>query len=96
MKSTWCLIWILIALVASAAVDRVPDPPSAKPDGVQLSVSSPSELPPAFGATSRLLILAFWQSEQSAAFVPSEPVPPTDRIEPLERAADPSPPTLHS
>jgi hypothetical protein len=95
-KSIWYMIWILIGFVVLAAVDRVPDPPSAKPDSVKSSVSGLHELPVAFGPASQILILAFGQSEESTAFVPSEFVLPANRTEPLERATDPSPPALHS
>jgi hypothetical protein len=96
MKSTWRLIWILIGFVVLAGVDRVPDPPSAKPDAVQFSILSPHELPVAFGTTSDFRIISFWRPERPAAFVPSAFGLPTTRIEPLEQAADPSPPALHS
>lgn len=96
MKSVWCFIWMLIALVVMATVDRVPDPPAAKPVLVQFRISSPHELPAALGTPSRFLLRTFWESERLAALAPSEPVPGINRIDPLERAADPSPPRLHS
>lgn len=96
LKSTWCLIWILIGFVVLAVVDRVPDPPSAKPHSAKSCVSSPHELPVAFGTASQFLILACGSSEKSAAFVPSGPALPVNRTEGLERATDPSPPALHS
>jgi hypothetical protein len=96
LKPTWCLIWILIGFVVLAVVDRVPDPPSSKPDSVKCSVSSSHELPVAFGTASEFAILAIGQSEQSTAFVPFAPVLPDSRTPHLERATDPSPPALHS
>jgi hypothetical protein len=96
MKSTWYLMWILIGFVVLAAVDRVPDSPSSKLDSVKCSVSSPHELPVAFGTTSRFLIVALGNSEASAAFAPLASGLPVNGTERLERATDPSPPTLHS
>lgn len=96
MKSISCLIWMLIGFVVLAAADRVPDPPSAKPDTVKCSVSSAHELPVAFATTSHFLVLVFGKSENSTASVPPRPVLPAQDTRPLERATDPSPPTLHS
>lgn len=96
MKWTWGLIWILTAFVVFAGVDRVPDPPSAKPDTAQFRISGPHDLAVAFAIRSRLLICAFWQAERSAGVAQSEPILPINRVEPLERATDPSPPALLS
>ena len=91
MKSICCLVWILTALVIATTVDRVPDPPATRPNATQFRVSGPLELlvslpsAPVF-APSRA------QSERSRAFYVSDLPPRSHRVDPLERATDPSPP----
>jgi hypothetical protein len=96
MKSSWSLICFVIALMVMATVDRVPDPPAAKPDLVQFAVSNPHEIPALLTRPFQFLISAFWQSERTAVFQPFEPVLLSNRIHPLERATDPSPPASRS
>jgi hypothetical protein len=97
MKTIWCLlVCILVSLVVASTVDRLPDPPAANPDLVQFRISSPHELPPTAGRLSVVPIPAFWLFDEQAEFDPSWPVIRLNRIDPLERATDPSPPVIHS
>lgn len=97
MKTISCLMWILIALLIAATLDHVPDPPAASPAGVQLAVSAPHELPPAFGAPALRFALSQIQEPGHLAISDSaEPLESTKWIDALERGADPSPPLLIS
>jgi len=97
MKKTWCLlVCILISLVFASTVDRLPDPPAANPDLVQFRISSLHEFPVSAGRLSVVPIPAFWLFDEQAVFDPSQPVIRLNRIDPLERATDPSPPVVYS
>jgi hypothetical protein len=97
MRKISRLIWILITLLITATVDRLPDPPAAKPAGVQLTIVGPQELPPAFGAPARCLAAPQMQEpDHLTVSDTSERLHPTDWIVPLERGTDPSPPLLIS
>lgn len=92
-----CLMWILITLLITATLDRVPDPPAASPAGAQLTVSGPHELPPTFGTPAVALGLSQMQEPGRPAISDStEPLQSTKWIDALERGTDPSPPLLFS
>jgi hypothetical protein len=96
-KTISCLMWILITLLITATLDRVPDPPAASPAGAQLTVSGPHELPPTFGAPSVGLALSQMQEPAHPAILDrTEPLQSTKWIDALERGTDPSPPVLIS
>jgi len=94
MRAISFLIWILIALLTTATLDRVPDPPAANPAGAQLTISVPHELPPAFGAPSVGLAPSQMQEPEHLALSDTvEPLQSTNWIDFLERGTDPSPPS---
>jgi hypothetical protein len=93
MRTISCLIWILITLLTTASLDRVPDPPAASPAGAQLTISVPHELPPAFGAPSVGLAPSQMQEpEHLAVLDAAETLQSIHWIDSLERETDPSPP----
>src|SRR5690348_6661771 len=97
MKTISCLMWILVTLLITATLDRVPDPPAANPAGAQLTVSGPHELPPAFGTPAvGLAPLQMQEPRHPAILENAEPLESTRWIDALERGTDPSPPLFIS
>ena len=95
MKTISCLMWMLVTLLITATLDRVPDPPAANPAGAQLTVSGPHELTPAFGAPTVGSAPSQMQEHGRLAIPDSaEPLQSTKWIDALERGTDPSPPLL--
>jgi hypothetical protein len=97
MRTISRLIWILITLLIAASLDRAPDPPAANPAGAQLTISGSHELSPAFDTPAVFSVPSQMQEAEHLAMPDTtEPAPLINWIDPLERGADPSPPSLIS
>ncbi|HLJ47361.1 MAG TPA: hypothetical protein VKU01_15195 [Bryobacteraceae bacterium] len=95
IKANWWLSWLLVVFVVMASVDRLPDPPAAKPDCTQFTIS-PSHGQPASLASHWSLLFATLQSPpERRAILAVVAVSHRSRILVLERTTDSSPPILH-
>jgi len=88
----WGLQWLLALLVLIASVDRLPDPPAARPDYTQFRISASHEQPVAVAAEWPLP-----SATQEPIFQRGESLLPSPirRISPtfaMRRATDSSPP----
>jgi len=93
MRPISCLVWILITLLTTATLDRVPDPPAANPAGAQLTISVPHELPPSSGAPCLCMAPSQMQEPEHVALSDTaDPLQSANWIDSLERGTDPSPP----
>ncbi|MGI8745748.1 MAG: hypothetical protein ACR2NN_24870 [Bryobacteraceae bacterium] len=97
MKSSWCIVWILGALLVIATLDNLPDPPAANPATAQFkasclheySVATAAQCCESLGASFRFPI-------RFVAADRFEPHRRSDRMVLTVQAADPSPPALQS
>jgi hypothetical protein len=96
MKAVSCLTWLLALLVVMASLDRLPDPPAARPDYAQSKSSGPHEQPADAAAPCPGLVVALHPLSNHGTVAISEPVPPRSQIVVLERASDTSPPAVPS
>jgi hypothetical protein len=89
------MIWILVALLAFATLDRVPDPPAVKP-GVKSCKILPEHADSRVGVGTPNLLDTVRPLTSGASRTTDEPEPyrPTDRIVLTVMAADASPPQL--
>jgi len=97
MRSVWCTIWLLGALLVIAMLDNLPDPPAANPTTARFEASclhqdTAGSATPAdtSSGTSFRLSVCFAVTD---AF---ESHPRNSRLALTEHAADPSPPAQQS
>ena len=96
MKSIWCSVWALAALVVISSLDTRPDPPAVNPHAIKMKSSCLREGPSEF-QQERLNCVASCSSPGLSIrwiAVPQayEPKSAPDRIALAGHAADPSPP----
>lgn len=97
MKSIWCAIWILGALLVIGTLDALPDPPAENPSTALCKVPRLHDYS------------CYAEPRQYESFSTSYPFPasliaanarepyrPTDRIVLAGQAGDPSPPVHHA
>lgn len=97
MKSVWCTIWILGALLVVATLDAQPDPPAVNPNLTLCKVLKTHAI------TGDTVARHYESVRTSHSFGvnlragdASEPYRPSDRMALTVQAADPSPPAPHA
>ena len=93
MKS-FCWLWILILTVVAATLDRVPDPPYAKPEFTRIAIST-SHGVPATAAVCHEAICNSQRPEWLAVLALQEYSLPLHQTDAVERGTDSSPPPSH-
>jgi hypothetical protein len=97
MRSTWCIVWILGALVVIATLDALPDPPAVNPSTAICKALQLNEYFCDTGArcgdslsTSYPLPVSFIAADAD------EPYRPSERMVLTGQMTDPSPPAARS
>jgi hypothetical protein len=90
------MVWILGALLMIATLDKIPDPPAAKPNHTELSASCLHEQSVAADTVCVFIDALFHLPVRIVVADAVELLPYNDRIVLVERAADSSPPAPQS
>jgi hypothetical protein len=96
IKSIYYMVWIFGVLLMIAALDKIPDPPAAKPNHTRISASCLHNQSVAVGMVRVFIDALFHVPAPIAEAYVLELRPYRDRIVLVGRAADSSPPSPKS
>ena len=96
MKSSSCIIWVLVLLLVIASLDTVPDPPAVNPSTVSVAclLCEAGRDVHEYRLNSDLSLSLLFQIRWIAFTSAYEPNLPKDRIILTGFATDPSPPAV--